>query len=368
MMLPIRLGVQQRVLPIYRIPVFDGLAQNFEHGMELFAGRQRRGEAIVTSKVLTKASLAEAHNLYIPLGRSYLLWQTNILAWLRRWKPACLIVEANPRNLSALAAANWMHHHGGRIIGWGLGAPMEEGDQGLRRWYWRQLVRKYDGLIAYSKMGKEQFARLGFDPRQIFISPNAVAVRPGSKPIDRPAAWKGDRATVLFVGRLVAQKRVDLLIRACSALPEDLQPTLWIVGDGPLRTTWEQLGRETYPRARFLGEMHGQGLDDLFRQADMFVLPGTGGLAVQQAMSFSLPVIVGEADGTQADLVRNENGWQMRSASVDALVQALLAALGDIRGLRKKGLASHAIVTNEINLEKMVECHTEAVRKVMGLP
>jgi glycosyltransferase involved in cell wall biosynthesis len=368
MKLPIRLGVQQRVLPIYRIPVFDGLAQNFRPGMELFAGRQRHGEAIVTSERLIKAIFAEAHNLYIPLGRSYLLWQTNILAWLRRWKPACLIVEANPRNLSALAAANWMHRQGGKIIGWGLGAPMEEGDDGLRKWYWSQLVRKYDGLIAYSRVGKEQYARLGFDPQRIFISPNAVAGRLGSKPIDRPATLKGGKATILFVGRLVAHKRVDLLIHACSTLPENLQPALWIVGEGPLHTPWEQLSREVYPRTRFLGEMHGHKLEELFRQADLFVLPGTGGLAVQQAMSFSLPVIVGEADGTQADLVRTENGWQMKSASVSALAQVLLAALGDIRSLRKKGLASREIVVNEINLEKMVECHTEAVRRVMGLP
>ena len=41
-----------------------------------------------------------------------------------------------------------------------------------------------------------------------------------------------------------------------------------------------------------------------FAGADLFVLPGTGGLAVQEAMSYALPVIVAKGDGTQEDLVR----------------------------------------------------------------
>jgi glycosyltransferase involved in cell wall biosynthesis len=132
-----------------------------------------------------------------------------------------------------------------------------------------------------------------------------------------------------------------------------------------MRSEWEDLGSHVYPGAKFLGEMHGKVLEDRFREADLFVLPGTGGLAVQQAMSFSLPVIVGVADGTQADLVRSENGWQLPDSSIDSLVRVLIAALSDIRTLRKKGRASYSIVSNEINLEKMVACHTEAVRKVM---
>ncbi len=367
MKLPLRLGIQQRVLPIYRAPFFDLLAANFEKGGELFAGLQRAGEGIVEADKLSSAKLAPAHNFYLPLGRSYLLWQTNILGWLRRWKPDCLIVEANPRNLTAIAAANWMHRHKGKVIGWGLGAPVEGRLSGLRTRYWRWLVSHFDGMIAYSQVGSVQYARLGFDTERIFISRNAVAARPTQKSIVRESKGKTQRATFLFVGRLVAQKRVDLLLRACNALPQNLQPEMWIVGEGPMRGEWEHLSRELYPKAKFYGEMHGERLDELFRKADLFVLPGTGGLAVQQAMSYSLPVIVGQADGTQADLVRSENGWQLPDTSVKSLKYALTTALNDVPALRKKGKASYAIVANEINLEAMVAGHTRAIMKVMEL-
>ena len=51
------------------------------------------------------------------------------------------------------------------------------------------------------------------------------------------------------------------------------------------------------------------------------MLPGTGGLAVQQAMAHGLPVIVAQGDGTQDDLVRPENGWQIPPDDLAALTR-----------------------------------------------
>jgi glycosyltransferase involved in cell wall biosynthesis len=112
--------------------------------------------------------------------------------------------------------------------------------------------------------------------------------------------------------------------------------------------------------------VHGRELDHHFSKADLFVLPGTGGLAVQQAMSFALPVIVGQADGTQVDLVRPENGWSLISGSVETLTQALQAALSDVAQLRRMGLESYRIVKDEVNLEAMVQAFIRAVNSVAG--
>jgi glycosyltransferase involved in cell wall biosynthesis len=97
----------------------------------------------------------------------------------------------------------------------------------------------------------------------------------------------------------------------------------------------------------------------------LFVLPGTGGLAVQQAMAHTLPVVVGEADGTQAELVREENGWLVEEMSVETLTNTLTVALQDVKRLRQMGLASYRIVAEEINLERMVDTFTEAVKSVI---
>ena len=88
--------------------------------------------------------------------------------------------------------------------------------------------------------------------------------------------------------------------------------------------------------------------------ADLFVLPGTGGLAVQQAMAYGLPVIVAQGDGTQDDLVRPGNGWQVPPDDLPALQACLEAALADPARLRQMGAESYRIVRDEINVEQMV--------------
>jgi glycosyltransferase involved in cell wall biosynthesis len=103
-------------------------------------------------------------------------------------------------------------------------------------------------------------------------------------------------------------------------------------------------------------------LQSYFAAADLFVLPGTGGLAIQEAMAFALPVIVAEGDGTQNDLVRPENGWLVPSDDLAALKEALHSALADVQRLRRKGAESYRIVADEINLERMVAIFVEALQ------
>jgi glycosyltransferase involved in cell wall biosynthesis len=98
--------------------------------------------------------------------------------------------------------------------------------------------------------------------------------------------------------------------------------------------------------------------------ADLFVLPGTGGLAVQEAMSYGLPVIMGQGDGTNDQLVRPGNGWQIPPDELFALVGSLQTALSDVARLRQMGAESYRIVRDEINLERMVGVFVEALNSV----
>jgi len=150
-------------------------------------------------------------------------------------------------------------------------------------------------------------------------------------------------------------------MKACAQLPESLQPELVIVGDGPDKARLENLAGDIYPRTIFTGAQYGEALAEQFRSADLFILPGTGGLAIQQAMSYGLPVIAAEADGTQEDLVRPENGWQVPPDDISALRSVLIAALSTTARLREKGAESYRIVAEEINIDKMATVFIEAL-------
>jgi glycosyltransferase involved in cell wall biosynthesis len=365
-----RLALQQRVLPTYRVPFFELLADACEGGLSVFAGRPLPDEHIAVSDGLEEAHYLAARNRHFahPGSPFYQCWQPGITNWLDIWNPDALIIEANPRYPSNRRAIRWMHTRARPVLGWGLGAPPISGP--LAAWRVRQrakFLNSLDALIAYSQQGADQYRKLGFPVERIFVAPNAVAPRPQSPPPERPTALQ-ERPAVLFVGRLQARKRIDNLLYACAALPEHLQPRLWIVGDGPARADFESLAEEFYPRAEFTGAKYGEDLEAYFAAADLFVLPGTGGLAVQQAMTFGLPVIVAQGDGTQSDLVRIVNGWQVPPGDLEALTSALHSALSDIPRLRHMGAVSFRIVAEEINLERMAAVFVEALYSLGFMP
>jgi glycosyltransferase involved in cell wall biosynthesis len=359
MIFPGKLAIQQRVLTTYRAAFFDTLARSCAQGLSVFAGLPRPEESIATTDALLVSHFYTAKNIHLFRGRFYLCYQRGLPAWLSSWDPDALIVEANPRYLSTPAAIRWMRYRNKPVIGWGLGAP------GASNGGWRKsFLRQFDALLTYSRRGAEEYTALGFPADRIFVAPNATTPAP-SHPMPTRRDHFAGKANLLFVGRLQARKRVDLLLRACASLPTELQPRLVIVGDGPERGALESLARSVYPEAEFSGAKHGAELKPYFLAADLFVLPGTGGLAVQEAMTYGLPVIMGAGDGTNDDLVRPGNGWQIPDNDLQALSETIRQALSDVKRLRRMGSESYRIVRDEINLEKMVGVFLEAARQVI---
>ena len=352
-----RLALQQRVLPNYRAPFFDRLASACEGGMSLFTGVPRPSEGITTTDELRVTRYELGKNIHLLGGALYLCYQQGLTNWLKEWNPDALIVEANPRYLSTSSAVNWMHAQDKPVIGWGLGAPPVSGFREQRR---ISFLRQFDALIAYSQRGADEYADLGFPLDRIFVAHNSVSPSPAWQMPERPSTFDL-RPVILFVGRLQLRKNVDLLLGACAEIQN---ARLVIVGDGPHREEFESLAAEIYPSAEFVGAKHGEELKAYFAEADLFVLPGTGGLAVQEAMSYGLPVIVAQGDGTQDDLVRKGNGWQVPPDDFDALVSTMKDALSDTARLRRMGEESYRIVKEEINIEKMAETFVMALNSL----
>lgn len=357
-------ALQQRVLPAYRVPFFERLAQACAGGMELFAGEPRPGEAIHPAREIEHFRLVRARNLHLLGGGFYLCYQQGLLPWLERWDPDVLILEGNPRYLASPAAVRWMHRRGRPVIAWGLGAPGAiEQPRSLRNRRRAAYLRQFDALIAYSELGALQYRALGFPAETLFVAPNAV-VEASPKPPDRQPPL-GRPLRLIFVGRLQRRKRLDLLLRACAALGDPVDLT--IVGDGPQSAALKRLAADVFPQATFTGALHGEALKRTLREADLFVLPGTGGLAIQQAMAEALPVIAAEGDGTQQDLVRPENGWLVQPGDFESLRAALVQALASAEQLPRMGAESHRLARERFNLQSMAAVFVEAMQAVVGV-
>ena len=353
---PGRVALQQRVLPAYRAAFLDALAARCDRGLDVFAGMPRDSEAIRTAGDLTTARWSRAHNVHLFGGRAYSCLQRGLVDWLSRADPKVLVLEANWRYLSSPRAIAWMEKRGRPVLGWGLGAP-----GGFPApWFRRRFLRRLSGVIAYSTRGAAEYAAAGVHVDRIWVAPNVVE-RPPSRPPKRPAPGRRP-ARVIFVGRLQARKQVDALIMACGAVSP--RPELWIVGEGPDRARLTSLARERFPSTVFTGAVHGAELRRLLDAADLFVLPGTGGLALQQALARGLPVIAAQGDGSQEDMVTPDNGWLVPPGGGPPLTAALQAALGRPRRWSAMGEASWTLARTRFSPEVMLDVFVRALRAV----
>jgi phosphatidylinositol alpha 1,6-mannosyltransferase len=159
----------------------------------------------------------------------------------------------------------------------------------------------------------------------------------------------GPVPTVLFVGRLDPEKRVDELIRAVAALPAGLAGRLEIVGDGARREDWTALadGLGIADRVRFRGFVSEQELLEAYAGADLFCMPGVAelqSLVTLEAMAAGLPVVAADAMALPHLVRPGRNGWLYTPGDVPELATRLAALLGDAATRRRMGAASREIV------------------------
>ncbi len=154
--------------------------------------------------------------------------------------------------------------------------------------------------------------------------------------------------TVLFVGRLDAEKRVDELIRAFAALPVGLSADLEIVGDGARREDWTALAAELgmAHRVRFRGFVSEEDLIEAYARAAVFCMPGVAelqSLATLEAMAAGTPVIAANAMALPHLCRPGRNGWLYTPGDVGELATRLTALLADPEQRRRMGAVSREI-------------------------
>jgi glycosyltransferase involved in cell wall biosynthesis len=245
---------------------------------------------------------------------------------------------------------------------------------GKRRSRWRALVAPViaalrspaNGFIAYSNWGKDQLEREFHKP--VFVAPNStVPLKSIPKKPQTSDGNGGERLRVVFIGRLTAQKRVDLLIEAMAQLGDRVEAA--IVGDGTERAGLEALAASSgiSDRIRFLGDIRDEvAKSALIDLSDVGVMPGLGGLFIQEAQSRGCAVLAGPADGTEQDLVRAANpGLYLEQGTAAELAGKLLRLHEDRSYLAACRAAAQQSVVQTYNLENMVEGWVAAVEYLL---
>jgi glycosyltransferase involved in cell wall biosynthesis len=215
----------------------------------------------------------------------------------------------------------------------------------------RHLYRHADAVVTYGPHVSAYVAARRGGRGGIFEAPQAVSIAHFGQRVapDRAAAARraaaapDDGFLALFVGRLVPEKGIELLIEAWRTAELGPDAALALAGEGPLRALAERGGRGV----RALGPVSRAGLPALYAAADVLVLPSQPtatflepwGLVCNEAMLQSTPVIASTAVGAvAAGLVRHEgNGLVFTAGRRDELVDRLRTLYPDPALRRRLG-------------------------------
>jgi len=199
----------------------------------------------------------------------------------------------------------------------------------------REAGARAGGLLAVSQAMRNEMADIGIDPAQVRVHYTGIDTTrfcPGDRVVARAALGLGSEPTIATVGALIPRKGQALVIAALPALPG---VTYLLAGAGESEKTYRALAAKlgVADRVRFLGPVANADLPQLYRAADIMVMPSANeGLANAwvESLACGTPIIISAAGGA-TELITSATAGQIVARSPDAIVAAVLAVLGNPR-------------------------------------
>jgi glycosyltransferase involved in cell wall biosynthesis len=232
--------------------------------------------------------------------------------------------------------------------------------------YQKKAICKADYIHATAESEKENLLQLGYNGK-IKVIPNAVNV----DNIKMKDSWQRTK-TILFLSRIHEKKGLNFLIEAASILKKELDGYKIVIageGDAAYIDTLKQMALQAgvHDIISFAGGVYGEEKWNLFRKADVFVLPTFSenfGIAIAEALASGTPVIT--TKGTPwTDLVKYGCGWHTEIGTlptVNALKEFLqldemtLESMGrNGRRLIEEKYSTQSMADEMMKLYKMVK-------------
>lgn len=372
-----KVAVSQRFLPHYRLGFFDQLHRVLEEqqcGLRLFYSytlgeveeRVEWAQRLAAFRVDLQLADLEDSAVFAP----GLLWH------LIRYAPDVVVLEDLGGILNSLAGALYCRLWRKPFLIWGLGNVPRKRRSRLRRVLAPLIRFLYGGafgFICYSAHAAEVYSQYG---KPTYLAPNSSLPKPSHAQlieVEREISHKyghNGRIHVISIGMLKHQKRFDVLLRALAQIPERV--TLDLVGDGPELTALKELANTLgiSERVVFHGPLYDAARKShLLSSAHIGVMPGRGGLALQEMLRHCVPVISGVADGTEQDLIRDgQSGYLIDGVPTPEQVAARMQDFLALSSEQQAAMARAAfdVVARTWNTETMVEGVAVAVRDAVN--
>jgi glycosyltransferase involved in cell wall biosynthesis len=239
----------------------------------------------------------------------------------------------------------------------------------------RLMRRLADHFTAITGENERALLEEGISPQHISRIPNgidtdyfrppqleerqALRVQYGCGPHD---------VILLYMGRLIFRKRVDLLLRAFAKLEPMSEAQCIVVGGGEEAESLEALALELKlgSRVRFIGPV--DNVRDFYWLSDVFVLPSRfEGLpvALLESMACGMAVLVTRSPGNLQAVKDGINGLTCDIDDLDALSQRLRALVRDAQLRRELGLEARSSTVGQYSMMAVSKAHLGVYARVL---
>ncbi|HUW85217.1 MAG TPA: glycosyltransferase family 4 protein [Phycisphaerae bacterium] len=294
-----------------------------------------------------------------------------------------LIFGADLHVVSYVVASVLARICGKKVIHWGhtLGKGTPQRD-----WKWsirRQVMRLADGVLLYGEREREALARLGMRMDKVLVAPNALDTRQarllrGALTESMLAHFRGQKGLVgrrilLYVGRLLPEKRVTQLVEAMPHLRRRVPDAkLVIIGDGPERDMIAKLIKrlDTTGAVDMVGAVFDeQELALYFMCAELAVSAGGIGLMVNHAFAYGVPVLTSDnlwIHGPEVAMIRpGVTGMFFRDQQPSSLAACAATLMNDPAKRAQMRQACIRMIDGRYNEKAMARAFDDAVRYVL---
>jgi glycosyltransferase involved in cell wall biosynthesis len=239
----------------------------------------------------------------------------------------------------------------------------------------RRIYRRADAVVAYGEHVRRFVAGIRGRDDDVFVAPQAVEASLFGRVVydEEIRAFRdrfdlGDGPLVLYVGRLVAEKGLGVLLDAWrECRPE---ATLAVIGEGPLAERCAAV-----ERVRRLGALERTELPVAYAAGEFAVLPSVPtrrfrepwGLVCNEAMHQARPVVATGAVGAAAGglVCDDETGLVVPPGNPVLLGRAVIRLLGDAALRERLGAAAHRAVA-AFNYDAMAAGFERALATAMS--
>lgn len=351
------------MVPHYNRELFVNLAARLpEHGIELHLVSGMTATGATGRSGLTNKVIPNEHKVLLRewnIGTYCIRLQHDVIAHVKSIRPDVVVSASQVGNLTTWRLMGLKRRLGFRLAAWQCGYEYHHGH--LKSRLLAKYLRGFDYHLAYHTNAKQYALSHGAAADQIAVMHNtlneaAIAITSRAEAEQQIAQRHPDigrRKIILYVGAVLKEKRLDDIAQALSLI-EPHNYVFLLVGDGHYLPEL-QARYASRQDIVFAGRVV-DGVGAYFDAADVFVLPGTGGLALNEAMAHGLPIVSGYADGSADDLViTGHNGIRLQTSSVAELATSLQKILNNEAQRTLMGSRSRQLLLERFSFDAFLD-------------